>query len=267
MSKYPFAETMAQFLKRVRHTFEGVPLVAPIIPRTGGWSGDNQLGREQPYAPDNRGTQTILKLDEWGPPEIWTVSLYVKHGFKTFDGFKITAEINFGAGGSTQSLEVDWLNGAQISLPMNAVNVIAKFSDVDVSVEGSGLSLGVQLSRGSRGGTAPPVKTIAEFVEGNNTVNGSFHGDLYEIPKFAKNIIIVPDEEVGFPTFFSADFQAVLFSGNSGGGVASAAVDGTKTTAGIQLRLPVVGEARILNVKYVGAGVLPRYTAYAELEG
>lgn len=239
----------------------GVPLVGMVVPRNGGWSGDNQLGRQQPYGPDNRGRQTILKMDEWGPPEIWTVSLYLTQAIEDFNGFGVTAEIGFGVGGSTQVVKVDWVNGCQISLPMNAINVMAIFEDVDITTEGQGLQLGVQLCRGARGGQDLPRLTMAEFVEATS-VNVQ-----YRIPNFAKNIVIVPDEAVGFASFYSADLRVQLFSGNNAGGLhTTAAADGTRTVAG-QIRLPVTGQARFVDIEYVGVGALPRYTMYAEIDG
>lgn len=246
-----------------------VPRTGIIVPRNGGWSGDNQLGYQAKYAPDARGTQTILKLDEWGPPEIWTVSLYLLQKFQTFNGFAIKARLNFGAGGSTQIVEMDWLNGSQISLPMNALNVMALFDDVDVATEGAGLTLGVQISRGPRGGDSYPTNTVAEFIEANNTAHPTFagiFGDVYALPAFAKNVVLMPCDQVSFATFYTADTRMTLLSGNTAGIITTASIDGTRAVGGL-LRLPVSGQARFINVRYAGGGLLPRYSLYAELAG
>lgn len=166
---------------------QGMPQIVSTIPREGIWSGYNQLGFEAKYGPDRRQTQTILKLDEWGPPEVWTVSLFLLQKLESFNGFGVTTRINFGAGGSTQVVEIDWLNGAQISLPMNAINVQALFSDIDVTTEGAGLSLGVQLARGTRGGLRGPVRTIAEDI----TVGALAQSAVFEIPAFARAVYAV----------------------------------------------------------------------------
>lgn len=261
--KYPFAETMQDLLKRGKGLLGGVPLVAPIIPRTGAWTGDNQIGRRAPYGPDNRGRQTILKMDEWGPPEIWTVSLFILTKFKLYDGFNVRANINFGVGGSTQTYECDWLNGAQISLPMNAINVEAIFENVDISTEGAGLELSVQIARGSRGGTRPPVNTISE----NLVVANASTSSRFDIPKFAKKIVFVPStmSAAGRTAFFASTTQVITSTGNDVGASDVAIGSGDKAI-GIGIEVPVTGEARFVRISNTGAQDL-RGTLYAELEG
>jgi hypothetical protein len=239
-----------------------VPRVATITPRTGGWSGDNQLGYQAKYGPDRRNTQTILKMDEWGPPEIWTISLFVDQKFESFDGFNISARINFGVGGSTQVIEMDWLNGAQISLPMNAVNVEALFESVDVTTEGAGLSVGVQLARGTRGGTQPPIKTLAA----TRTFAGGGSIDIFELPLFAKNAVLVPTGTLaGELTSFFADTNFLIVgTGNSIGTVTTANAQGSRAV-GMELRVPVVAGTRFVVVRNGGAAY--DATLYCELEG
>jgi len=73
-----------------------------------------------------------LKADELGPPEVYTITLGVSYSEQDWPdagrAFEVEAEINFGAGGATQVVKIDWLQGAQISLPMNAVNVVATYN-------------------------------------------------------------------------------------------------------------------------------------------
>ena len=110
----------------------GLPPVATIVPRQGWWSNYPQLGEEQAFAPDANSRQTILKADELGPPEVYTITLGIAYSEQDWPGagraFEVEAEINFGAGGATQVVKIDWVQGAQISLPMNAVNVIATYN-------------------------------------------------------------------------------------------------------------------------------------------
>lgn len=237
-----------------------IPRTAQVIPRTGAWTGDNQLGNRAKYDPDSRGTQTILKMDEWGPPDIWTVSLFLEERLEAFDGFNVWAEVNFGVGGGTQVYEVDWINGTQFSLPMNAINVVAHFEDVDITTEGSGLQLAVQIARGARGGNNPPVRTISEDFVANTSV--------VRIPEFAKEIVMVPaDHGAAFETnFFSVDTRIQLSSGNTGGSHVVASVSGTRAIGG-EIRLPVVGQAKYVSAGYFGLGTFPAYTLYAELDG
>ena len=110
----------------------GIPPVATIVPRQGWWSNYPQLGEEQAFAPDANSRQTILKADELGPPEVYTLTLGISYSEQDWPGgsraFEVEAEINFGAGGATQVVKIDWVQGAQISLPMNAVNVVATYN-------------------------------------------------------------------------------------------------------------------------------------------
>lgn len=239
-----------------------VPRVAVITPRTGGWSGDNQLGYQAKYGPDQRGTQTILKLDEWGPPEVWTVSLFVDQKFAQFDGFDIKALINFGAGGSTQVVKMDWLNGAQISLPMNAINVQAIFESVDVTTEGAGLSIGVQVARGARGGTTPPILTLAATM----TFAGGGSIDIFELPAFAKYAVLVPTSTLaGDLTSFFADTNFLIAgTGNTIGTQTTAIAQGSRAV-GSELRVPIAAGTRFVVVRNGGAAY--GATLYCELDG
>jgi hypothetical protein len=138
----------------------GIPPVATIVPRQGWWSNYPQLGEEQAFAPDANSRQTILKADELGPPEVYTLTLGISYSEQDWPGtgraFEVEAEINFGAGGATQIAKIDWAQGAQISLPMNAVNVVATYN-----VDGQAapqppadLRLSVMLGRGPAPGKA-----------------------------------------------------------------------------------------------------------------
>lgn len=232
MSKYP---------KTLPAPLMGVPQVAAITPRNGGWSGDNQLGYEAKYGPDRRQTQTILKLDEWGPPEVWTVSLFLRGDFLNFDGFGVRARINFGAGGSTQVYECDWINGSQVSLPMNAINVEAIFQDVNVATEGRGLSLGVQLSRGTRGGTETPRYTLAERL----SVPAGTVSSAIELPDFASEVYVTPVGNANVPRVYAADQFLELVRGSTS--LTSASIDGTRL--GLGIKLPVAGQARAVRYR------------------
>lgn len=131
------------------------------------WSGDNALGNVVDYAPDAQNRQSILKLDEWGPPEMWTISLGIDRPTPdyTYDGgwFEVKALISVGSGGSTQLIEVDWINGVQLSVPMNAVNVTAVYEfprgipDLNML---AGLRLSVQIGRGTSASKYAPTRTI-----------------------------------------------------------------------------------------------------------
>lgn len=143
---------------------DGMVPVAALTPRTGWWSDYPQFGEEQPFEPDAQNRKQILKADELGPPEVYTLTLGISYTEENWPGpgraFEVEAEINFGAGGATQVVKIDWVQGAQISLPMNAVNVVANFKQA-ADIEGlvapkppHDLRLSVMLGRGPALGKA-----------------------------------------------------------------------------------------------------------------
>lgn len=187
-----------------------------VIPaKQGPWSGNNQLGIERHFSPDANNRQTILKLDEWGFPEVWTLCLGMSE-YSTFDNpdpisFSVTAEVEFGCGGVIQTVEMDWLQGMSISLPMNALNLVASYRTG--SGEGStsipaDLRLRANIVRGRAHRSKP---TLTVFVpEGETTI---------EIPKFAQRVTVLPFADVSRNPFdyYSADAYVRLNSSASGG--------------------------------------------------
>ena len=142
---------------------EATVLTIPAWVSSGPWTGSNTLGNVVGYAPDATNRQTILKMDEWGPPEMWTISLGITYDdwgslvFPAVAACDIIAEIDFGCGGSTQTVEMSWLNGASISLPMNAVSVKARYASTAFFGELNpppNLRLSAQIARGSKPSTA-----------------------------------------------------------------------------------------------------------------
>lgn len=250
--------------------------------RKGPWSGNNQLGYKLPFAPDANNRQSVLKLDEWGFPELWTISLGID-GFPggAFDRFGVRAVISFGAGGSVQTIDVDWRNGTQISLVMNAVDVVAEFQNLDVESEGQGLFLTVQISPGNRpGGNTPVCTMVAEgdtviivappfpkgtLMEGVTLANGSNSG-LIRIPPFASRVLAVPAglTNAEIAAFFDDDVRLVLTTGNNIGSriVQSARGSDLLTRKGID----VTGEARFA-ILFNDSGSPVTFTMYSELCG
>lgn len=205
-----------QFERRAREIQRSPSNLQPVYQvemKSGNWSGCNQLGITQDFSPDNNNQQTILKLDEWGFPRIWTVTLGI-NDYSLLNapnpiGFAVTAHIEFGSGGTTETVEIDWLQGTSICLPMNAVNVIAKYTTG--SGEGAtsipaDLRLSVIVARG-RTQTSQPIRTVRPAE------NATF----IEIPKFAKNVFMC--QELSLPglnpfTFYSSG-KFIEFSATS----------------------------------------------------
>lgn len=244
------------------HRVNELPPVAVVQPSNGWWTGSNNLGYEVKFAPDSTNRQTVLKLDEFGVPEIWTVSLAMRDEFSTFNSLRIRAIIEFGAGGTTQTVTMDWAQGAQISLPMNALNVIAQVVGVSTfATEGPGLHLGVQISKGRRGGSIPPRLTVA-FDDTVSTGVAPSQVD-YVIPAFAQEIIVLPANEAAFAGF--ANVRVEEWSGLPAGfGSVVAVLRGSDFLNG--LALPVIGGSRSFRVINTAAPLVV-YSAFANLDG
>jgi hypothetical protein len=158
----------------------------PIEPRTGPWSGNNQLGISRQFAPDANNRQTILKLDEWGMPKVWTVMLGISDDDLGLIGYtlRVKAVLDIGVGGVTQRVVVDWKQGTVISAPMNALNIISDYelsSGYDPAVD-TPIELRVSLSQGDHGGEASP--TFTTFLSGS--AGGA--AKLVDIPAFATHV-------------------------------------------------------------------------------
>lgn len=178
------------YVDRARGKVKAPPgqVVYPIAPRKGPWSANPQLGQMQEFAPDSNNRQSILKLDEWGMPQVWTVLLGIDFDSSVLgpgDEFGVEAIVEVGSGGSTQSIRMDWRQGVTFCAPMNALNVIAQYSsNVPASVTDS-VRLRVQLGEGCSFGVPP---TLTRFVNAQPLLLGI----AQRIPVFASSVDIAP---------------------------------------------------------------------------
>jgi hypothetical protein len=159
----------------------------------GPWTGNNNLGSQTFLRPDPTGgafnptqIQEVFKMPEWGFPQLWTLALLITYPTSSgAQGSLIQAEIEYGAGGTTQKILIDWINGTMLTLPMNAVSVRAIFpngffGDDDVFVS-------VICVRGSRpGGTdSAPITTLFE----NGLILPAGAGSAsFPLPRFTKRV-------------------------------------------------------------------------------
>ncbi len=173
----------------------------------------------------------------------------------------VTAELDFGAGGATQIVQMDWVNGAQISVPMNAIDVIATFKNVDITTLGSGIRLGVQVGRGRRAGGAASTLTMLDnvFLAANNVFP-----ELVEIPAFAKRIHVVPTIISSIASVYSNLFFAATFSVNAPGAHNAQVISGDLLVAndGIEVQ----GASRFIKITNLTPDEV-RFSVYAELFG
>lgn len=182
-----FDDQFEQRSRELQHTPPASSATSIIPSKKGPWSGNNQLGIEQAYQPDGNGYQTILKMDEWDFPKLWTISLGIAYNPALISGggnaqFSIDGLIQFGSGGVTQEFEVDWAEGTTFSIPMNAINVIARYSDfTSKNNTPSDLVLRVNLSQGGSPQGIPPTRSFLLDV-----ANAAF--EVVLIPKFARRL-------------------------------------------------------------------------------
>lgn len=226
----------------------GLPPVATIVPRQGWWSNYPQLGEEQAFAPDANSRQTILKADELGPPEVYTLTLGISYSEQDWPGagraFEVEAEINFGAGGATQVVKIDWVQGAQISLPMNAVNVVATYNIDGAAAPQppSDLRLCAMLGRGPALGTARWTEaTPFSLVPSGQT-------SPRRIAAFASRVLVVASSPVSAELIFNAG-NFLIFQGGPLVGdeqIASLRLDQYLNALGDGVRIP--GQAKYVSI-------------------
>lgn len=202
-----------QFERRAREMQRSPNNLQPVYEvrqRNGAWSGNNQLGIEQPFAPNANNEQTILKLDEWGFPEVWSVLLGITYDagqlVNDTDGFSVNCKAIIGCGGTTQEASIDWKNGTSFSAPMNALNIIARYTASD-NVP-SDLRLRVQISKGKMNNFHPT--NTRDIV----ALSGAF-SNIVEIPQFAQRLYLVGSGTAFAPGIIYDAANFIKFSANS----------------------------------------------------
>lgn len=258
-----------QFERRaheIQRTPSGENAVSIVPQKRGPWSGNNQLGIEREFAPDDNNRQTILRLDEWGFPDIWTVTLGLNDFTRTAGGFDVTAVLEFGSGGATQYLEMDWLCGSSITLPMNALNLVAQYNLIDGEVAGEvpdDLRLRVTISKMPSRNSNPTRSYL--FTDAVSS---------FIIPPFAKAMHISP-LNTGDPFDFYAQRVKAVFT-TRGLGLATGSInsyqfaqfvsyiDFINEYVGGPMFLPIPPYARAVDLQTIPAGAASNQTLVAQ---
>lgn len=159
--------------------------------KNGPWTGSNYLGNYLEIEGSTSLRKSVLKMPEWGMPKVWTIMLgldLTNINFNIGGVFGLVAEIAAGSGGTTQELEVDWVNGVCVSMPMNAVSVIVRYDQQLTSFPGNygTLRARVTLAPGVRAGPDP---ILTKKAAGGSVAVGAFSTYL-QIPSFARRLLI-----------------------------------------------------------------------------
>lgn len=248
-----------QFERRaheIQRTPSGQNAVSIVSQKQGPWSGNNQLGIEREFAPDSNNRQTILRLDEWGFPDIWTVSLGMNEFTRTAGGFDVTAVLEFGVGGAIQTVEIDWLTGASITLPMNSLNLVAQYNLVDGEIPGDvpdDLRLRATISKMPAQNARPTRSYLFQTAV-----------DSFVIPPFAKAMHLSPTNDGDPFDFYSQRVKAVFTTRGLGLATGSinayqfaqfvSAIDVTNEYVGGPCFVPIPPYARAVDLQTIPAG-------------
>ncbi len=193
------------------------------------WSGNNELGFQLSYSDINVGflakgdsvdRQTILKLNEWGAPEVWSVMLGISYD-ETFanptTGFRVICEAQIGCGGTTQEVLIDWKRGTCFSAPMNAITVNATFSAA-IGIPPD-LRIRATIAKGDLS-TIPPTYSVSPPIIGAATLS-----ELVPIPPFAQRIYLMGQEFVGNNIYNAGNSLFLYGSTNVGSKLAELPAD------------------------------------------
>lgn len=188
---------------------------APVIPAAYSmplrnhpmWSGNNELGREVAFAPDANNRQTIIKMEEWGPPNIWTIALGLNFDTRNTpdSAFEVAAQIQFGVGGVVQQLEMDWLQGAAITLPGNSfvVNALYPINSDPSSAVPADLVLRASISQ-SQSNQSQPTRSYLTVHPVTTPIT------VIPIPPFARDVFVGLRSAAGAVTQFAFATNVIL---------------------------------------------------------
>jgi hypothetical protein len=221
----------------------------------GPWTGNSHLGQVFQFPLRNNASVTLLRLEEWGFPEVWTVALGIDiSALRTvaISQLRVIGHIVAGVGGSSQQFDVNWNNGTVFSMPMNALTVSATIEPTTIPVNQS-LPLSVTISRGPRGGCSWPSLTRTP------TLVAAGADSPYEvIPAFAKRVELVASNDAANLYNVASYLQ---FSGNPNGVGDAIGRLPTNSLLLAQDGLAIPGEARSVSFHNgSGAGIWPCWT-------
>ena len=218
------------------------PKVQIAYARKGAWSGDNNLGYEVPFKLNTQSPQGILSMPEYGFPEVWTISLGIRLEHELEDGqfFDCVAEIDFGSGGIMQTFEMDWVDGAVFSLPMNVLNVRARWNDVAAALGfggPDGIQVSVILSRGSPARSRATKSDPFVLTHEPESISTSSPIPHKKIPRFAKSAQVLPLTDADAAIVYGANFDLQFFA-NQATATPVLTIPGNFLAPGVKVPIP-----------------------------
>ncbi len=199
MRRYPYPQLPPP--RSIQPPRKPVPTVnfQPAI--NGEWTNNNSYGFKSVFNPSIVVKQLVGKLPMRGWPEVWTVQL----GIETYPdpgmSGNIFASIEFGAGGTTDTVEIDWAQGSSISVPMNAASVFVSW-DVGEGLNPPNVQLNIDttFARGTKAGSAPtrklsrilstaPAGSAAFASNGVLTIDPGGSA-VIDLPKYASHLFL-----------------------------------------------------------------------------
>jgi hypothetical protein len=193
------------------------------------WSNNNNFGFELPFRAQRNNRERIISLPEWGEPAVWTVSLGLEFSEGAWTGaergFDVVAEVAYGVGGATETLQVDWLAGTTFSVPMNAISINAFWAVPETAGDSSrpdDLKLRVLLARGARGLGLSPTK-FAPLLNGEpyvTLVDNAVATPVAQIPRFGRKLLLAPLDRDDLTSVLGSDNFVRFYSAPDPGGTA-----------------------------------------------
>ena len=231
----------------------------------GVWSDNNNFGFELPFGAQRNNRERIISLPEWGEPAVWTVSLGLEFSDGAWPGaergFDVVADVAYGVGGATETVQVDWLAGTTFSLPMNAVSINAFWAFPETGSSGSSrpedLKLRILLARGTRGSGLSPTK-FATLLNGEpyvTMVDNALAAPVAAIPRFGRKLLLAPLEREDLTLLLGSNNFVRFFSAPDPGATAfptgAFQIDADLIRSGIH----VPAFSKFVTLENVGGGV------------
>lgn len=252
-----------------------LPLVMPVPIRTHPiWTSNNSLGFELVIGNDATETdifeRTVLKLDEFGMPETWTLSVSTnfdaRRNVNDNQAFFLAGLLEIGSGGVVDQIEFDWRNGSTFRLPMNALNLKVRgvFGDPaggPGSIVPPNFAVRAILARSNQSGLPPQATVVA------NATNGALDpsNSAVAIPKYAKTFKPTATTAAAAAAMFAAGNFWEFWSTSGSGGTLIATIRAEDLVHYMSGGVPIPNPARFVGFNNNAAPAALQYRIVFDL--